>query len=135
MYDPAWRASMRDEGFGLAFRALDNAHTVSGLGSAMLLVWSAVEALYRPGQPGTTQKLCSSIAAHLDPDPSSRDRLFQEARKLHEVRGQITHAAEAPSVEALVASFQLARRCFILTIEQGVIPDGAALITKWKTRT
>jgi len=47
---------LNDSRFGLAFRALDACHSADTLSSAMLLIWSALEALYRPGQPGITKE-------------------------------------------------------------------------------
>lgn len=126
---------MKDSGFNLAFRALDSAHGSTMPGNAMLLIWSALEALLRPGQPNTTQKLCASIATYLEPSPSLRDRLFQDVKRLYEVRGQITHAAEHPTFDDVVASFAIARRCFLRALELTAVPDSGALMTQWKART
>ena len=126
---------MQDDRFNLAFRALDGAHSATTSASAMLLIWSDIEALFRPGKPNTTQRLCSAIASYLEPDIPSRDRLFQTVRSLYEARGQITHAAESPPSAGVCASFILARCCFLKSLEAGEMPNCESLVTQWKART
>jgi hypothetical protein len=125
---------MKNSRFNLAFRALDSSHGVAMPSSSMLLIWSALEALFRPGQSNITLKLCASIATYLEPALSPRDKLFAEAKRLYEVRGKVTHAAEHPEFDDVAASFSLARKCFIRALERIEIPDSAALLEQWKMR-
>lgn len=125
---------MNDAGFNLAFRALDSAHIAADPSSAMLLVWSAIEALFRPGRNQITHRLSAAVATYLTADPASRDTRYQEIKKLYESRGLISHAAERPKFSEVAASFHLARKCFVTAMESQSLPDSASLLTRWRGR-
>lgn len=126
---------MKDERFATAFSALDSAHSNPSTAGATLLIWAALEALYRPGRPDTTKKLCSAIAAHLYDGARERGRLFDIAKQLYEARGNVTHAAKLPKFGEMAASMLLAKLCFTKTIEDKKFPDSPELIRHWKTQT
>ena len=63
-------ATLMDDGrFNLAYRALDGSHSSSSLSSAMLLIWSALEALFRPGRKNLTHRLSLCIATYIETKP------------------------------------------------------------------
>lgn len=126
---------MEEEEFNLAFCALDSAQRTSSLAAAMLLVWSSLEALIRPGGQRITHRLCLGIATHLEHDPVKRDKVYGAAKALYEARGQITHAAETPKAADVLESFKLARRCFLTAIENRKPPEFQNLEARWRTRT
>lgn len=126
---------MENSGFNLAFRALSSSHRASSIGEAMLLIWSAIEALFRPGSNKITHKLSLAVATCIEDDPSDRDKTYQKVRSLYAVRGQISHAAEKPSIEDTISSYKIARKCFLKAMENTSIPDFSNLEVKWKTRT
>lgn len=126
---------MKDPKFNLAYRALESAQRASSLVEAIILLWSAIEALMRPGAKNLAHRLSFGLATYLESELSSRDRLYGRAKGLYAVRGQTTHAAEPPSAKDVVATFNLARRCFLKAIELNSPPHFGELETKWKTRT
>ncbi|MEP0709517.1 MAG: hypothetical protein ABJL17_16445 [Parvibaculum sp.] len=125
---------MRDSAFSLAFQALDASLFVSHLGSSKLLLWAALEALFRPGRHRTTHRLSAAIATYLVANRSDRDREYDRVKRLYEARGQVTHAAEVPDVADVAAAFRLAQACFTKVLELGQTPDIDALTASWKTR-
>jgi hypothetical protein len=125
---------MDDGGFNLAFRSLDESHSATALASSMLLIWSALEALFRPGRGQITHRLCAAIATFLNKVPSDRDAEYAKAKRLYESRGSITHAATPPEFKDVADSFFLARRCFILAIERHSVPAIDALLQVWRER-
>ena len=125
---------MEDCRFNAAFRALDSSHHATSLSAAMILIWSALEALFRPGRRSVTHRLSLAVATFLRDDPGERDQLYQRSRALYALRGQITHAAEAAEFGCVCESFDLARNCFLRTIEQGKIPDITSLSEQWRAR-
>ncbi|MEL7063210.1 MAG: hypothetical protein AAFP00_05690, partial [Bacteroidota bacterium] len=65
---------------------------------------------------------------------SARDKLYGHARELYKARGKVTHAAEPPSLKVVVDSFNLARRCYLKTIEQRETPIFSELESQWKCK-
>ena len=126
---------MQEEGFSLAFKTLDQAWFAESHGSIMVLLWSAIEALFRPGDRDITKTLARMIATYLTDDPRVRDRRFQEIKDLYKVRSEMVHAARAPAEEPINAIAKIARQVFIRTIELGEVPDSDLLQVAWSERT
>ncbi|MEZ5994118.1 MAG: hypothetical protein R3C25_00025 [Hyphomonadaceae bacterium] len=125
---------MDDAGFNLAYRALDESHRGATRGSAMLLIWSALEALFQPTPHKITHKISAAIATYLESDVQKRDAFYQSNRALYGTRSAITHKAQEPDLLDLVNSFYLARRCFLRCLEAKTLPDFTALMKQYDTR-
>lgn len=126
---------MQGEGFALALKTLDQAWFAESRGSIMVLLWSAIEALFRPGDRDITKTLARMIATYLTDDARVRDRRFQEIKDLYKVRGEMVHAARAPAEALIDATAKIARQVFIRAIELGEVPDPERLQAAWSERT
>ncbi|MCB6178283.1 hypothetical protein LHP98_09085 [Rhodobacter sp. Har01] len=125
---------MTDEGFSLAIQSNDRACHVDSLGTAMVLLWSSVEALFRPGGRDIAKTLSRMVATYLSDDTGVRDRTYQEIRALYKVRGDMVHAARMPDRISVESTAKVARQVLIRTIEEGQLPDGQRLLTAWSNR-
>lgn len=126
---------MQEAAFSQAFMAFEAAQWVASVGTAKLLLWSALEALVRPGRKDTTHRLSAAVATYLEGDVSARDRLYAKVKALYAARGQMDHAAEEPSEGQVVESFRVARDCFSKAVEFRQSPDADQLMIRWKSRT
>jgi hypothetical protein len=125
---------MRNEGFSLAMQSNDRACYAESLGTAMVLLWSSVEALFRPGGRDITKTLSRMIATYLTDDPRVRDRIYQEIKALYEVRGAMIHAARIPDRVSVEKTANFVRQSLIRAIEEGHPPEGQRLLTAWSSR-
>lgn len=126
---------MGEPSFSIAFLALDAAHSANSRSSAKMLIWSAIEALFRPGKEQITKRLCAAVATYLHADPARRDREYQRVHDLYEARGQVAHAAETPEERDVVAAFVIAKSCFVRAIEDREQPNTMMLLERWRNRT
>ncbi len=126
---------MRGEGFSLAMRTLDEAWFMPNAGSKMLLLWSAIETLFRPGRQDTTKVLSKMIATYLTDDPKARDREYQNIKELYGARGEMIHAARLPTEAAVQHTAHIARSVFVRTIENRSVPEGERLLMAWVERS
>ena len=125
---------MNDEAFGHAFQAFDNVIWAHSAGSAIVVIWAALETLIRPGRQQITKRLSSSLATLVEPPGADRDRLFQRLTTLYEARGSSAHASRSPEAEQLLSSFDIARRSFIACIHNREVPNAATLHQKWRMK-
>ncbi len=123
---------MENESFNSAFSALASSQFASDLSSAKLLVWSSLEALFRPGRVKITKTLAAMVATFLIEDISERNRQFNQIIALYEARGLTMHSAHSPAPSDVKQSFDLARACFIKTIENSALPDPLDLLDRWR---
>lgn len=127
-------AMMTQEGFALAFQTYDEAAFAENPATAMILLWSALEALFRPGSRDITKRLSRMIATYITKDPRERDRLYQQVKELYETRGQMVHAARPPRMESVDLTAGLARQAFMNAFEEGKAPDPEKLSEAWSER-
>ena len=120
--------------FNAAFQAFDQASWSHDVGSALLMLWASIEALFRPGGRDIARTLSVSIACYLEGPGGSRDRLFTRVRDLYKLRGSTAHAAITPDLQASGAVFEIARQCFIKAFDQCILPDASALLIDWKSK-
>ena len=123
---------MNDEPFGRAFQAFDDVIWAHSAGSAIVVIWAALETLVRPGREQITKRLSSSLATLVEPPGAGRDRLFQRLTTLYEARGSSAHASRSPQAQQLLSSFDIARRSFIACIDNREVPNGATLHQRWR---
>ncbi|MEA5162477.1 hypothetical protein U5903_16990 [Cereibacter johrii] len=127
-------ALMTDEGFSLAIQSNDRAYHAESLGTAMVLFWSSVEALFRPGGRDITKTLSIMVATYLSDNARVRDRTYQEIKALYKVRGDMIHAARMPDRISVERTAKIARQALIRSIEEGQLPEGQRLLTAWSNR-
>ena len=125
---------MNEQSFGRAFQTFDNVVWAHSAGSAIVMIWAALETLVRPGRQQVTKKLASSLAALLEPPGAERERLFQRISDLYEARGSSAHASRSPEAQHLLESFDVARRSFIACINNRELPRATKLIEKWRLK-
>ena len=125
---------MNHQAFGRSFQTFDGAIWAHSTGSAIIVIWAAVETLIQPGRPDTTKRLSSSLAALLEPAGAQRDRLFQRIRSLYEARSSSAHASRSPAVQQLFDSFEIARNTFVYCIDNDLLPDASRLHKMWRLK-
>ena len=125
---------MNDQAFGRSFQTFDSAIWAHSAGSAIIVIWAAVETLLRPGRPDTTKRLSSSLAALLEPAGAERERLFQRIRSLYEARSSSAHASRSPAAQQLFESFEIARKTFVYCFDNGQLPNASRLHEMWRLK-
>ena len=125
---------MNDLAFGRSLQTLDGAIWAHSTGSAIIVIWAALETLMQPGQPNTTKRLSSILAALLEPAGAERDRLFQQIRSLYKARSSSAHASRSPAAQQLFESFEIARRAFVYCIDNGQLPNASRLHEMWRLK-
>lgn len=117
--------------FSRAIQTLDSARWAHSAGSSLIVVWAALETLFRPGRLDVTKRLAKCIAAFIEQPGPERDRLYQRVVSLYGARGGAAHDSASPEHEQLLESAALARRCFTRVVEKG-LPDAALLLADWR---
>ena len=125
---------MNVHAFGRALQTFDGAIWAHSHGSAIIIVWAALETLIQPGRNHITKKLASSLSVLLEKPGPARDRLFQRVSSLYNARGSSAHASLSPTSEQLMSSFDIARRSFVACIDNHTVPNCAELQDMWRLR-
>ena len=126
---------MNDGAFGRAFQTFDSSVWAHSAGSAIIMIWAALETLMRPGRTNVTKRLASSLATLLEPEGAKRQQLYQHIKSLYEARGSSAHASRSPETQQLLESFCVARRAFVHCIENRQIPNPETLQDMWRLRS
>lgn len=122
------------QNFYRSILTFDNAVWAQNSGSAILMIWAAMECLFRPGRQGITKALSSLLASYLHPPGSGRDREFRNVYDLYNARGAAVHDAKHPEIDELRNSFLIARRVLIQCIERRELPNNQVLRRKWEEK-
>jgi hypothetical protein len=117
--------------FNRAYQTWDQAPFAHSTGAAMVMIWAALETLFRPGPNDLTKRLSKSIATHLEKPGSKREAIQQKIATLYELRGSSVHDSREATGVALADSASLARRAFISCMGEGAAPDSEALLQRW----
>ena len=125
---------MNDQAFGRAFQTFDGVIWTHSTGSAIVMIWAALETLMRPGRDDIAKRLASSLAALLEPAGAERERLFQQLKSLYEARSSSAHASRSPEGQQLLESFRVARRAFIACIDNQKLPNAETLYEMWRLK-
>ena len=124
---------MDDQAFGRAFQTFDSVIWTHSAGSAIVMIWAALETLVRPERP-ITKNLALSLAVLLEPPGAERERLFQLIKSLYEARCGSTHASRSPEAQQLMSSSDVARRSFITCIDNRELPKFEKLLEMWRLK-
>ena len=122
---------MEIEHFNRAYKTMDAAPLAHSSGAAMVMMWAALETLYRPGQHQITKRLSKAIATHIAAPGLKREILQQRAAKLYELRGSSVHNSHEATGAVLAETADLVRLAFINCMEQGTVPDADELLRLW----
>lgn len=117
-----------------AFQAYDQAVWSYPIGSALLMVWSSIEAMFRPGGRDIARTLSICVASYLEPPGTRRDALFTKVRDLYQKRGLTVHSAASPDDRTAAETFAIGRRCFIRVFEHQVLPNADSLLLNWRAK-
>ncbi len=123
---------MDNEIFNRAFQTFDQVIWAHSLGSAIVMLWAALETLFRPGRGQITKSLAKSIAVFLNEAGPERDRTYQKVEKLYGVRGGIVHNTMSPDSNEFFESASIARQCLIKCLELNQVPVSTDLLLCWK---
>lgn len=124
-------ALMEIEHFNRAYRTMDSAPLAHSSGAAIVMIWAAIETLFRPGQNQLTKRLSKAIATHLELPGRKREALQQHAARLYEQRGSSIHNSQEATATALAETAKLARLAFIKCMKEEAVPDCDALLISW----
>lgn len=124
-------ALMDIEHFNRAYQTMDSAPFAHSSGAAMVMIWAALETLFRPGQHQLTKRLSKAIATYIEEPGGKREALQQRIAQLYELRGSSVHNSQEATGAALAESARLARLAFITCISRGAVPDCDTLLSHW----
>lgn len=127
-------ALMNDTEFRRAFQTFDAVIWAHSTGSAMIMIWAALETLVRPGRKNITKNLAKTLAALLQAPGGERERLFQRIVSLYEARGGSAHASRSAQANHLTDSFHVARQAFIACIDNRELPKAERLHEMWRLK-
>lgn len=114
-----------------AMQTFDGALWAHSRGSAIVMVWAAMETLFRPGQRNIAKSLSTSMATFIEPPGRQRERLQQRIAFLYEARGNSIHDSQVPEREALLESIAVGRRALMSCLETNLVPNIDELRAKW----
>jgi hypothetical protein len=123
---------MESENFNRAFQIFDNALWAQSLGSAILMIWAALETLMRPGRQETGKTLAQLLATFLYDEKTKRDRMFGKIRNAYHARGKVAHNSELPELDEFTFVLELGQAVFKKCIEQNAQPMPDYLLENWK---
>lgn len=124
---------MKVEHFNRSFRAFDFAFWAHDISSATIMVWAALQTLYRPsGSRDVGKALSSAIATALKPAGAERESYQQRLATLYAQRGEGVHDSQRLGLRTFLESVEAARLSFICCIDAGAVPDCDALVAQWK---
>ena len=122
------------QAFNRAVQTFDSASCSGSLSNSTIMVWAALETLFRPGRLNIKKTLAMCIAAFMYPPGPDRDKLFQHVDRLYELRGSIVHDSQVPEHKYILSVFELGRQILIRVLDLSRIPTADDLLTKWKQR-
>ena len=82
---------LRHASLNRAFQTFDSTNWAHSSGSALLMIWAAVEALFQPGRLNITKTLAATVATYLHSPGPERDREYGHIAQLYEARGNAAH--------------------------------------------
>lgn len=119
-----WYSSLSlsdDPGLTFAVRSLYHSHRVAEeLG--VISVWAALERLFSTNAAELKYRVCTNIAAYLEPPGEERHLLFRQLTKLYDDRSAAAHGSPMRSPTAYGDSFQISSRAILRMIELGRVP-------------
>jgi hypothetical protein len=119
-----WYSSLslnNDESFIFAVGAIYNSHLATEeLG--VVSVWGALERLFSTNAAELKYRVCSNIAAYLEPIGKERYLLFQHLKKLYDARSAAAHGSKMKISSPYMDSSHIASRAILRMVELGHVP-------------
>jgi hypothetical protein len=119
-----WYSSLSlsgDSALAFAVRSLYNSHRATEeLG--VVSVWGALERLFSTNAAELKYRVCTNIAAFLEPPGRERYLMFKQLAKLYDDRSAAAHGSPMKSQTAYIDSFSIASRAILRVIELGRVP-------------
>jgi hypothetical protein len=110
-----------DPALAFAVRLLYGSHrTTEELG--VVSVWAALERLFSANAAELKYRVCTNIAAFLEPPGNERYLMFKQLTKLYDDRSAAAHGSPMKNPTAYMDSFQIASRAILRIIELGQVP-------------
>jgi len=85
-------------------------------------VWGALERLFSTNAAELKYRVCTNIAAFLEPPGNERYLMFKQLTKLYDDRSAAAHGSSMKSETAYIDSFHIASRAILRMIELGQVP-------------
>jgi hypothetical protein len=102
-------------------RSLYNSHRATEeLG--VVSVWGALERLFSTNAAELKYRVCTNIAAFLEPPGRERYLMFKQLAKLYDDRSAAAHGSPMKSHTAYIDSFTIASRAILRMIELSRVP-------------
>jgi hypothetical protein len=119
-----WHSSLPlsgDSALSFAVRSLYHSHRApEELG--VVSVWGALERLFSTNAAELKYRVCTNIAAFLEPPGNERYMMFKQLAKLYDDRSAAAHGSPMKSQTAYIDSFHIASRAILRMIELGQVP-------------
>jgi hypothetical protein len=110
-----------DPALAFAVRSLYHSHRATEeLG--VVSVWGALERLFSTNAAELKYRVCTNIAAFLEPPGDGRYLMFKQLTKLYDDRSAAAHGSAMKSQTAYIDSFHIASRAILRIIEFGQVP-------------
>jgi hypothetical protein len=110
-----------DPALAFAVRSLYHSHRATEeLG--VVSVWGALERLFSTNAAELKYRVCTNIAAFLEPPGNERYLMFKQLTRLYDDRSAAAHGSPMKSKTAYIDSFHIASRAILRMIELGQVP-------------
>jgi hypothetical protein len=116
--------------FNFVMAAFDNCSWVLDAGLALLQLWSALEALFSPGQGELRFRTSTNIATFLEPPGAERHSLQTWVANLYDSRSAAAHGRTRHIEDALIETYTVTKRVILTIIEQNHVPSVKELEAK-----
>ena len=85
-------------------------------------MWGALERLFSTSAAELKYRVCTNIAAFLEPPSNERYLMFKQLTKLYDDRSAAAHGSPMKSPTAYMDSFHIALRAILRIVELGQVP-------------
>jgi hypothetical protein len=109
--------------FNLAFQAFDQSAFARDPTLALLLLWSAIEALFSPGYSELRFRVSANIATFIEAPGEGRALLHRRIVKLYDARSAAVHGRREVATQPLIETYALLKRALIKIIDRNVVPS------------
>jgi hypothetical protein len=105
------------------FQAFDQSAFARDPTLALLLLWSAIEALFSPGYSELRFRVSANIATFIEAPGEGRALLHRRIVKLYDARSAAVHGRREVATQPLIETYALLKRALIKIIDRNVVPS------------
>lgn len=106
----------------IAFQAFDQSSFARDSTLALILLWSALEALFSPARSELRFRISANIATFLELPGEARAALQRKAAKLYDARSAAVHGHPEEAEEPLIETYALLKRVLLKIISEKHVP-------------